>query len=182
MNIPSKNINFKMPNLLLIAGNGRNAGKTALACKIIQYLTEKVEVTGLKISPHFHSFNEKDVIFKTEHFIVVDEKQTSLKDSSLMMKAGANKVYFVMVSQEYLSLAIEQLHSILNNKIIVCESGGLHEFVTPGLFLFVKRKGDEIVKTHLLEYSPIIVNNDGLNFDFDIQNIEFQNHKFSLKN
>lgn len=170
-----------MPNLILIAGNGRNVGKTHLACQIINQLAKKHIVTGLKISPHFHEINEENILVKNEKFVIAEEKQFTSKDSSRMIHAGAEKVYFVMVKQENLSDAIDELIKILPQKCIVAESGGLHEFVTPGMFLFVKRTGDEIVKSHLLDYSPFIVNNDGNNFDFNIQRIGFEKNIFSIK-
>jgi hypothetical protein len=171
---------IKMPNLLLIAGNGRNVGKTTLACKIISFFSTKTEVTGLKISPHRHFYNEEDVLFRNEKIIVLDEKQNTEKDSSLMLQSGADKVYFVMVKPEHFKDSINKLIELLPSNLIVCESGGLHEFVTPGLFLMVKRKDDEIVKKHLLRFSPTIVNNDGKKFDFDIQKLEFQNHQIKI--
>src|SRR5690606_33265073 len=171
------NIACKIPNLVLIAGNGRNGGKTMLACRIITFFSTTTEVIGLKISPHSHLFNEEDVLFRNEKMIILDEKQNSLKDSSLMLQAEAKKVYFVMVEPEYLNESIDKIIEFLPRSLIICESGGLHEFVTPGLFLMVRRKDDEILKKHLLHFSPIIVNNDGKNFDFDIQKLEFQNHK-----
>jgi len=170
-----------MPNLILIAGNGRNVGKTTLACKIISVFANETIVVGLKISPHFHAFNEADVVFKNEQVVIIDEKQFNSKDSSLMLQAGAKKVYYVMVKPEHLEEAIGLLIRILPNKLIVCESGGLHELVKPGLFLMVNRKGKEIVKKHLLQHAPFIVNNDGENFDFDIRQIEFKNHQINLK-
>ena len=174
------NNTIKMPNLLLIGGNGRNAGKTTLACKIISFFSAKTEVTGLKISPHQHLYNEENVIFRNEKIIVLDEKQNTEKDSSLMLQSGANKVYFVMVKPEHLKESIDKLIELLPKNLIVCESGGLHEFVAPGLFLMVKRKEDEIVKKHLLRYFPAIVNNNGKNFDFDIQKLEFQDHQIKI--
>jgi hypothetical protein len=174
------NIACKIPNLLLIAGNGRNVGKTTLACKIISFFSTKTEVIGLKISPHSHFYNDEDVLFRNEKMIILDEKQNSLKDSSLMLQAGAKKVYFVMVKPEFLNESTDKIIEFLPRNLIVCESGGLHEFVTPGLFLMVRRKDEEIVKKHLLHFSPIIVNNDGKNFDFDIHKLEFQNHKIKI--
>jgi len=182
MNVSSPNIKIKIPNLLLIAGNGRNVGKTTLACKIISYFASKTEVIGLKISPHNHNSNKSEIIFKNEKIIVAEEKKISTKDSSLMLQAGAKKVYFVMVKPEYLHEAVEHLINNLPNCLIVCESGGLNEWVAPGMFLMVKRKDEEIVKTHLLKHSPFIVNNDGKHFDFDIQNLEYGNLQISLKN
>lgn len=182
MEYPIKISAFKIPNLLLIAGNGRNVGKTTLACSIISLFAANTEVTGLKISSHKHSFNEEEVLFKNEKIIILDEKQNSLKDSSLMLKSGAKRVYFVMVKPEHFNESIDKLIELLPDNLIVCESGGLHEFVSPGLFLMVKRKDDEIVKKHLLQFSPVIVNNDGKNFDFDIQKLEFKNHQITIKN
>ncbi len=181
MSATTLNTKIIIPNLLLIAGNGRNVGKTTLACRIISLFATKTEVIGLKISPHKHSFNEEDVLYKNEKLIILDEKQNSLKDSSLMLQSGAKKVYFTMVKPEDFYDSIGKLIELLPNSLIICESGGLHEFISPGLFLMVKRKEDEIVKKHLLQYSPIIVNNDGKDFDFDIQKLEFKNMQIKIK-
>jgi len=176
------NIKIKLPNLLLIAGNGRNVGKTTLACGIITHFSEKMPVTGLKITPHFHDYDETDLVFKSEKFIILDETKYHEKDSSRMLKAGANKVFFVMVKPEFSGEAAQKILQFLPSNLVVCESGGFHEFVNPGLFLMIKHAGDEIIKTHLLNYSPIIVNNNGTDFDFDIQQLEFKNKTIKLKN
>lgn len=170
-----------MPNLLLIAGNGRNVGKTYFACKIIAQLSATTKVCGIKISSHFHSFCEKDILFQNEHFILLEEKQNSTKDSSLMLKAGAKHVYFIMTKQEHLHEAFQKIQSHLPEYAIVCESGGLHEIVTPGLFFFVHQSGKELEKKHHLNYSPIIVYNNGKEFDFDINHLNFINNKFTRK-
>lgn len=176
----TQNNTIKIPNLLLIGGNGRNVGKTTLACKIISFFSTKTKVTGVKISPHQHFYNDEDVLFRNEKIIVLDEKRNTKKDSSLMLQAGADKVYFVMVKPEHLIESIDKLIELLPKNLIVCESGGLHEFVTPGLFFMVKRKEDEIVKKHLLRFNPTIVKNDGENFDFDIQKLDFQDHQIKI--
>ncbi|NQU52566.1 MAG: hypothetical protein HQ522_08505 [Bacteroidetes bacterium] len=180
MNVTAGNSKVQLPNLLLIAGNGRNVGKTFLATKIIKQLSQKEEVVGVKISPHFHPFDEETVLFKNDEFVILEEKKINSKDSSLLLQAGAVKVYFVMVLQQNLQQAFLQLNKFLPQKAIVCESGGLHEFINPGLFLFVKRAGEEIRKEHLLKFLPQIVENDGTNFTLDISNIEFNNNHFSL--
>ncbi len=177
----SEKMNYKMPNLLLVAGNGRNVGKTTLACRIIKQFANKIEVTGLKISPHFHNFNETNVIYKSENVVIAEEKQNHAKDSSRMLQAGARQVFFAMARPGHLPVAIKFLYQILPANLIVCESGGLHELITPGLFFMVKRKGEEIVKTHLLRHSPILVNYDGENFDFDIQLLYFDNSQIKLR-
>ena len=173
---------IKIPNLILIAGNGRNVGKTTLACKIITLFAKETEVVGLKISPHFHYVNETDIVYRNKHVVIVNENKINSKDSSLMLQAGAKKVYFVMAKPEYLHEAVEHLVNILPNSLIVCESGGLNDWVTPGMFIMVKRKDEEIIKIHFLQHSPIIVDNDGENFDFQVQQLEFKNNQISIKN
>ena len=182
MKIPAENKTIQIPHLLLIAGNGRNVGKTTLACKIIARFANKTEVIGLKITPHFHPVNEADVVFKTDNFVIVNERQISSKDSSLMLQAGAKKVFFVMAQREVFYEAVEKLLQLLPDNLIVCESGGLHDWVTPGLFFMVKRTGEDIVKTDLLTHYPIIVNNDGQNFDFNINRLDFCDRKIIIKN
>lgn len=171
----------EFPNFLLIAGNGRNVGKTFLACKIIEHLSKKQAVTGIKISPHFHAVEKEKIRIQTNDFIIIEECQSTQKDSSLLLQAGAKKVYFVMAAQENLKKAFSNLIDILPQTAVVCESGGLQEFINPGLFLFVKRIGDEITKPHLLKFSPKIIENDGINFNLDISAIEFINNRFLLQ-
>lgn len=182
MHIQPENKMVQIPQLLLIAGNGRNVGKTTLACKIIRRFAGETDVTGLKITPHFHPVIEADVVYKTDNFVIVNEKQISSKDSSLMLQAGAKQVFFVMAKREFFHEAVEKLLQLLPKNLIVCESGGLHDWVTPGLFFMVKHKNEEVVKTHLLAHSPIIVNNDGQYFDFDINRLDFCNRHIIIKN
>lgn len=172
---------FNMPNLLLIAGNGRNQGKTYLACKIIQHLSESKNVTGLKISPHFHDYPLEDLLCKSDKFIILKESKINKKDSSLMWQAGANQVYFIMTKQVHIADAFAYLHKYIQQDIIICESGGLIEVVKPGIFLFVTRKDNPIQKKHLLDFDPYIINNGGVEIDFDCNTIAFQNNRFAIQ-
>jgi hypothetical protein len=172
----------KLPNVLLISGNGRNVGKTTLACRIIAQFSKSISVTGLKISPHFHDFSIENVIFKNDNIVIVEENKINQKDSSLMLQAGAKNVYFVMVKPERLADELEHIISLLPGHLVVCEAGGLREFTSPGLFLMVKNKGDKIIKTQHMKYDPMVVNNFGDKFDFDVNALEFKAGKISLKN
>lgn len=171
----------QVPHMLLIAGNGRNVGKTTLACRIIQHLAATEPVTGIKISAHFHPYNEEDALVANDSFIIIEEKETNTKDSSLMLQAGAEKVYFVMAKKEKLQEAVNSLLKLLPDCVLVCESGGLHELVKPGIFLFVNRANQEITKPHLLEFNPVRVENNGTDFDFDLHKIEVDNRHIILK-
>lgn len=181
MQLETKKQMIEKPNLLLVAGNGRNVGKTFLACKIIKQLSKTNEVIGIKISSHFHSVETGNVLVETNGFIIVEEIEISKKDSSLMLQAGAKKVYFIMAARENLRKAFLWLNKILPEQAIICESGGLREIVEPGVFLFVKKSGDKIAKKGHMQFSPEIVENDGENFDFNIQNISFNHNRFLIE-
>lgn len=176
----TENSRLEMPNLLLVMGNGRNVGKTYVVRKIINFLAKKGEVTGVKISPHFHPIENGKILFQSDKFIILDEDQINYKDSSLMLQAGAEKVYFVMATQGNLKSAFEQLRELLPDTAIVCESGGLLEITKPGISFFVNRTGKEITKNQFTKYSPIMVLNDGESINFDISKISFQNNRFSI--
>ncbi|MCK3684758.1 hypothetical protein [Maribellus sp. YY47] len=181
MIISSVDNKIALPNLLLIAGNGRNVGKTFLTCSIINQLSKQTTVCGLKITPHFHLHNKEDILFKNNDIVILEEKHHTQKDSSLMLQAGAQRVLFVMTKKDALGESLTHLLPFLPDDAIVCESGGLHKYVKPGLFLFVNLEDREIQKKHLLDYKPVFVHNTGKNFDLDINRIEFSDHEFKLK-
>lgn len=181
MDLKTGNKRLSVPNLLLISGNGRNVGKTYLACEVIKALSKAHAITGVKISSHFHPFNKDNVIVENKKFVLVEENELNQKDSSLMLQAGAERVIFVMAEQKHLKEAFSCLSNYFSNNPIVCESGGLAEFVDPGVFLFVKRRNDKIVKSQLLKFSPEIIENSSSGFSLDIANIKFSNNHFSLR-
>ncbi|WP_340113969.1 hypothetical protein [Maribellus mangrovi] len=181
MNSLTLHTKIKLSHFLLVSGNGRNVGKTTLACKIITQLSKSTPVSGIKISSHFHSYSEDEVVKKSDSFVILEEKKHNSKDSSLMLQAGAHRVYFVMAAKQNLEDALSQLLKLIPNEAVVCESGGLHEHVSPGLFLFVNKKNKAIEKVHLLKQEPIIVENDGENFNMNIKDICFTNKRIQLR-
>lgn len=166
--------------MVLIAGNGRNVGKTTLACKIIKHMSSKHQIIGLKISPHFHSYSASDALIETETFVILHEKELTNKDSSLMLQAGAQNVYYIMAKPDGLRDAINAILPELRQSLVVCESGGLHEIAQPGLFFFVNYNNREIVKQPLLNYAPQQVCNNGKDFNLRIENLTFSNNRIHL--
>ncbi len=174
-------IKIKLPNLILIAGDKRNVGKTFLACKIIQHLSSFSEVIGIKISSHLHPQNETgNTILNTKEIKIVEEKKHTNKDSSRMLQAGAKRVFFIMAHQENISTAFDYIRKDLTGYAVVCESGGLIEYVNPALFLFVTDTKSAIRKHQYLKYSPIIVANENHKLNFDEKNIGFKNNHINI--
>lgn len=174
-------MHWNLPHMILITGNGRNVGKTTFAINIIRHLSERKDVIGIKVSPHIHELNEGlEIICKTQKFMVAEEKGMNNKDSSLLLQAGAKRVFFIMARQEDLEQAFSVIAEKLKDHIVVVESGGLSELITPGIFFFVKKPDDQITKKHYLKYKPIMVVNGDLGFDFSPERLIYSNRCISL--
>ncbi|MBK3519280.1 hypothetical protein [Carboxylicivirga marina] len=138
------------PNIILIAGNGRNVGKTLLSCRIINHLASLTEVYAVKISSHFHELDKQaQIIIRTKDYCIVKETLKTRKDSSRMLDAGATDVYYVQCKNENLSQMFEHLQGFLpNDKPIVIESGGLYNYIVPHVLYYIK--GEDSLKKHVI--------------------------------
>jgi hypothetical protein len=128
-----------IPSLLLIAGRGTKSGKTSMACRIIRLLPE-LKITAIKITPHFHETTTGLFPIKedTGYSIYEETDRSSFKDTSRMLMAGANKVYFAKVWDDHLP---EVFHEIMKaipaGTPVICESPALRNFVEPGVFIIM---------------------------------------------
>lgn len=145
------------PNLLIIAGAGRNCGKTTIACQIIKKLSQTHSVVGVKISPHFHKLNDNDkIIYENENYTVVEEINNTSKDSSLLLQSGAKQSFYIQAYDTAVAEAFAIVSERIDSKsLIVCESGGLGKYITPGLLLFVE--GTESKNAEVKEIADVCV-------------------------
>ncbi len=142
-------------NLLLIAGTGRNTGKTTLACKIINAFSNNYRITGLKISPHFHGGTKSlKLVINSENYNIYEETSSATgKDSSLMLKAGASQVFYIETVDEHLKRAFEKFLEIIpDSSPVVCESPALRNYVIPRVFFVVDNKAVEKRKTGITRW------------------------------
>ena len=176
-----------IPQLLLIAGTGRNTGKTTLACRIIQKFSQAKTIIALKITPHFHRNIQsgKIIINESDLYIAEETDPTTGKDSSLMLKAGAQQSYFAMATDEHLGEVIQNIIRLIpSNALLVCESGGLRDWVVPGVFLMMNRKDTEILKPgteRLKILADCLITFDGVKIDFEPDTIEITDSQWKLK-
>jgi len=129
---------IELSNLLLIGGTGRNVGKTALACQLIEKFSKSELVCSIKISPHFHSLStDCEIVEQNENYIITIEKDfLSNKDSARMLQAGAHKVFYIQTFDNFLQEAfLKVVSQIGKNNLIICESGGLINQIKPALFV-----------------------------------------------
>ena len=179
-------IQTRIPEMLLIAGTGRNSGKTTLACHIIKKTSADYPVVAIKITPHFHeNFGTGKTLFNREDLVIIEESDPeSGKDSALMIKAGAVKSYFVMAKDEQLNEALQViLKHVPENVPVVCESGGLRHIIEPGIFLMMDRKDNNMLKPgidSLKKLANKVITFDGNNIDFDFNNVSYSENKWKI--
>ena len=135
------------PNMLLVAGTGRNVGKTTFVCKVIENVSKKLPVIAIKITPHVHNLCDSCVtLFKSDKLTITEETSKTLpKDSSKMLAAGAQKVYFIQGADDQLEKVIEFLRKIIpESTAIICESAALRNFINPSLFVLMSVKSNGV--------------------------------------
>jgi hypothetical protein len=138
---------MKLSNLLLIAGTGTKSGKTTLACRIIEQF-KHLNITAIKISPHFHETTPglKTIYEETGYAIYEETKTDSTKDTSRMLHAGASTVYFAKVLDDRLLFVFNKIKDLIPEGVpIVCESPALRNFVEPGVFIIIS---SETTRSH----------------------------------
>lgn len=169
------------PNILIVAGTGRNIGKTVSACRIIGQLAKNHEPVGVKISPHFHKLEENEkYLHQSEKFVIIEEKNISRKDSSRMLQSGAKKVFYVQCKPGHLAGAMDHLLPLLNSKSpVIVESGGLYGILEPGLLVFIS--GEEVKKNVHIRTESSVLHLDSADVQqFAGENIQFVNGKITI--
>lgn len=149
---------ISMNNALLIAGCGRNVGKTSGGCALVKELSLKTPVYVVKVSSHFHSLTESLEVFHDEKDLMIAEETDALsgKDSSRYLAAGATKVYYVQAGEESLPVLVEWLKQHFSSKQpVVIESGGLGRYIHPGAAALVCNGSEEKPTNWSFEYTRI---------------------------
>lgn len=165
------------PKLLIIAGTQQNVGKTTLASKIISHFTWEHKITAIKITHHFHKeIGTAIPLEKSKGYQILRENSPDTKkDTSIMLRAGAENAYLVQSTRESLIKAFTQLLKYIpEDNLIICESGILHEILCPGVFLVLRQlscKAEEKKDLVLFEQADRVVTYTLNGFDFSISDI-----------
>lgn len=131
------------PNLLIIAGIGTKAGKTTMACRIIEQFRDSAPY-AIKISPHFHTSSSGLVpVDEGPGFAVYEETNAgTTKDTSRMLNAGAAKVFLILVWDSDLVRIFKSFIDRIPDKTpVICESPSLRNYFEPGIFIMMTSEG-----------------------------------------
>lgn len=158
-------------NFLILAGGGRNVGKTTLACKLIEKVKSE-KVIALKITPHFHESGCK-LVYKTEYYTIsLEENRSSHKDTSKMLVAGASQVYYIQANDEHIPEVLRHLLPKLSSKCpVICESGALRNYIKPGVFLMLSKSGVAPKNIDFVEKADLLI----LDYQYPQENLHFAN-------
>ncbi len=128
---------LKIPNLLIVAGEGTKSGKTSSVCRIIE-LMPWLEITAVKITPHFHETTPGLVLLREFSGCALYEEteRESQKDSSRMLKAGAGRVIFAKSWDASIRNAFSAIIELLPPSVpLICESIALASVLEPGVLV-----------------------------------------------
>jgi molybdopterin-guanine dinucleotide biosynthesis protein A len=174
-------------NLLMIAGTGRNVGKTTFACNLISHFSKNQNVTAIKISPHLHqqADGQKVIASEADFQIIEETKPSENTDSSRMLNAGASKVYYLQTHDRNIKAPFDILLDLIpKGQPVICESGALVNHAKPGLFLLIKKKGQTAFKKGLdqLRYEPDTwVTFFGDHFSMEPDGFDFDDNRWRLR-
>jgi hypothetical protein len=181
-------------NILIIGSTGRNTGKTEFACRIIEKHSDRKEIIGVKVIPvdknEFicHRGDEGCGLCDslTGDYEIIEEKTIdSIKDTSRMLKAGAKKVYLLLVDKDSLSEGTNAILKIIpENALIVIESNTIRKVIEPGLFIVINKVSNNSVKNscaEVIEFADKIIEFNDMNWDFQPDKVLIQNGSWKIK-
>ena len=183
---------IRMPCMLLIGSSGRNSGKTHLACAVIKNNMKHTDIVGLKVTtidrtegkcPRGGEGCGVCSSIKGDFSIIQEKEKEKEKDTALLLRAGAKRVFWLRAREEKLKQGFEALLGHIPKGIpIVAESNRLRLVVEPGLFLMVKNSSSSVKDSALKvwHYVDRIIQTDGQEFDYSSNHIVFSDNQWLL--
>lgn len=172
---------LKIERMILIGSTGRNSGKTTLAVELIKKWKKEFSIIALKIT----TIKDKSgkcprgghgcgvcANIKGNFELLEEHNKTNNKDTSLLLAAGAERVYWLKCLNTHIYDGIKHfIDTIPKNTIIICESNSLRNVVIPGSFIMLKNVENDVIKqsaSEIINKADVIVEND---FENSIKNI-----------
>ncbi len=114
--------------LLIIGGERRNVGKTALATGIVRKF-HSMRWTAVKLSPHRHG----------GEFGIREESQPGPSDTGRFLAAGAQRAF--LITARSATPAVETVRRMSSTGNVIVESNSLAALVDADAFIFVLSPG-----------------------------------------
>jgi hypothetical protein len=156
-----------MKNLLVVGGAGRNVGKTEFVCRLIEHISQKVDVYALKVSTIFpdeqiyHGDHAADL---SDNALVEETRRNIDKDTSRMLRAGGRKVFYLRSDDAAIATGFTAfLQRIPERSLIICESNSLAFIVKPAVHIVITSRHSPIKSRAalLIERADLVIESDG---------------------
>lgn len=138
----------RVPGMILIGAAGRNVGKTEFACSLIRRFRNRRPIIAVKVTTIAEKAGKCPrggdgcgvcSSLLTNYFITEETEPPEGKDTDRLLKAGAEKVYWLRVMKEHLHEGFRALMDILPEAAtLVVESNSLRLAAEPDLFVMVR--------------------------------------------
>jgi hypothetical protein len=172
------------PNLLMVAGTGRNSGKTSFICNVCKTWKSDQPLICIKISNHIHFEQGISTLYTSNKFNIYKETSTaSDKDSSRMLQAGASHVFFIETDREFTLEAYKKLYDFVpGDAAFICESGTLRRYIKPSLFIMLHTVGQKPKdsSTDLMEIADKVFFYENGKLDISEKPVVYNNNTWKL--
>ena len=183
-------------NAILIGGAGRDVGKTAFACRIIERYARSVDVIGIKITVsgagdqsdrggHGGTAADENHSPGGSYRILEDPIPSGSTDTGRMLEAGARRAFWLRAKREFLEEGIEALFHLLPEGVcVVAEGTSARMIMEPGAFIVLGKRDDPVMKgscaavVHLADKTAVF---DGLSWDFPPENCLFLDGEWMVR-
>lgn len=165
-------------HLLIVAGTGRNVGKTEFACRLIDKISSKHEIYSLKVSAvypdegNYHGNHSEDM---SKNHLFEEIHRDTVKDTSRMLRAGARKAFYLRSDSADIAQEFNDFRKLIPDEaVLVCESNSLWQYVKPGLLILIS-SADEAIKPRarlVLKHADMIVVSDKISGFPELDRIE----------
>jgi molybdopterin-guanine dinucleotide biosynthesis protein len=176
----------RLDSLLLIGSTGRKAGKTTLACRIIEKHKNK-NIIAIKIAAIRKTDRKyhKELTADKKGFVILEETEKNTNnDTSKMLTAGAKKAFLLCAKKESLKNALEcLLEKMPKESVFICESNSLRKILEPAVFVMVKGKGRiKPSARQVKKYADRIITFNKKEFDNLVKVLRIIRGKWSITN
>jgi len=171
---------IRVPGMLMVGAAGRNAGKTELACSLIERFAGQHEVVAVKVTtvrkadgtcPRGGRGCGVCSSLDGPYCITEETAPPPDKDTARLLAAGAARVYWVRVLRASLEDALAALAELIPpGAVCVCESNSMRLVAEPDLFLITKEKGSAQNKESaqdVMHLADRVVSSDGPGLELD---------------
>ena len=180
--------------MLMIGAAGRGAGKTKLACSVIERFASRREIVGVKVTtieqsrdgcPRGGEGCGTCSSMEGRYYISEENDVTSGKDTSRMLAAGASRVLWLRVLREHMAEGARALLDVLGGDVVsVCESNSLRGIIEPDGFMIVREKGEPRYKPSakaVADYADREAIFDGAGFDMSMDDISLVGDRWAVR-